>query len=135
MEETAENWLKKMYGGAAADYVSIEEIFVNTGREGKSAAVNKGWLYNLMTTLKPFKYFDKEYETLNGSRVTKGIRLTAKGRQVLSKPHDAKMSVHTLQPVREVSFATVRQDVRVLRMKYPEFSIVFDARLRDEDDE
>ncbi|MFI9175972.1 hypothetical protein [Streptomyces lincolnensis] len=133
---TAENWLKKFYGESTSDYVSIEDIFVNTGREDKDEHVNRAWLYNMMSNLKPFGFFEKEYEVRNGVRATKGIRLTAKGRQVLSsQPSLAfERQADAVEEMREVSFTSVLEDVRALRTRHPEFDIIFDVRLKKEEE-
>ncbi|MGR6971419.1 hypothetical protein ACU639_17830 [Streptomyces cynarae] len=127
--------LKRIFGDTTTDYISVEEMYVNAGRTGMSEEKNKQWRYNVLSNIRPYGLFKEKYGVKNHVRVIEGIRLTEEGKRALrAEPQSAPKPIVSVAD-REVSFSSVRADIKVLREKYPEFAITFDARLKEEDDE
>ena len=128
--------LKIFFGNTEFDYVSVENIFKNAARGEYSLESNRKWLYNRLTLIKPYGLHEKVNGVQNGVRVTQGLALTPEGRRAL---HDEGQAVEAKSKSRnqsagQVTFRSIRQDIKILRERYPEFEIIFDARLKDDED-
>lgn len=129
--------LKIFFGNAGADYVSVEDIFKNAARGEYSLESNRKWLYNRLTLIKPYSLYEKVNGVQNGVRITQGLALTPEGRRAL---HGDKQTSNTKSAAgnrsgRQITFRSVQDDIKVLRERYPEFEIIFDARLKDDEAE
>jgi hypothetical protein len=129
--------LRTYFGNTGVDYVSVEDIFRNAGRADKTLEENRRWLYNRLTLIKPYGLYDKVHGIENKVRVTRGLTLTTEGRKALygDEPIKSVASPYASgQSNREVTITTVRNDIKVLKEKYPEFDIIFDAKLKEEEE-
>lgn len=129
--------LKLFFGDAEADYISVDDIFTNAARSAYSLESNRKWLYNRLTLIRPYGLFEKVNGIQNGVRVTQGLALTPEGRRAVyggeSVGQGSGVRRHG-SALRSVTIQSVRDDVRVLRKMYPEFDVVFDLKLKREDD-
>lgn len=132
--DAAINSLKRLFGSTSSDYVSVEEIFTNTGRDHFPLSKNRTWLYNVLSSIKPYDFFEKERGAENGVSVTKGIRLTSEGRYALrGNSATPPPKEEGKSDGRQVSFASVRADVKRLKALHPEFNVVFTATLKEDE--
>lgn len=129
--------LRLFFGNTEADYVSVDDIFTNAARSEYSLESNRKWLYNRLTLIKPYGLFEKVNGIKNGVRVTQGLALTPEGRRAIYGAEflgQGSGMRHDTSTLRRVTIQSVRDDVKALRKMYPEFDVIFDLKLKREDD-
>ncbi|WP_217241373.1 hypothetical protein [Streptomyces sp. AC555_RSS877] len=131
-QETAAAWIKRLFGDTTSNYVTVEAIWSNAGRSGNAKEKNRGWLYNLLGSIKHLDLVEKDYDTVRGVRTIRGIRLTEAGERILRG--NASRQEASTHEIRQVTFKSVKEDIGKLREQYPEFIIVFDAYLGPDDE-
>ncbi len=131
-EKGAIDNLNQLFGDSERTSISVEEIFATAGRQG--SLKDRAWLYNKLSDMRPYALFSKTYEVCFGRKRLTGIRLTAQGRRARMKYADSTPTRLPLKRAaeREVTFEGVRDDVDVLRARFPEFDISFTVSLRNE---
>ena len=134
-------------GNPDADSVTLEQIFNATGRDLAREKQNKSWLFNKLTSMKPYNLLIRKYATSkDGFEVLSGLSLTDAGKAALGRPllttttttrtnsiSGTARIVSTVPDLDHVTPEVVYRYVKELRKQMPSFRIVFEIRPRDEE--
>lgn len=115
-----------------SDSLSLDEIFIATGRQNKSEDRNRAWLANLSTHLYYHNLLKPVYSYDEGRKKLKGMQLTLDGKRALGRVDaDNVPAADVANPGGKVtSLNDVAQAVKEFQDNNPEFDVVFDVKFR-----
>lgn len=90
------------------------------------------WLYNKMSTMRKYDFFEKKYTIRNKVRALDRIVLTEEGRIALGRNKSESFLQNASQDSNTppVTFETVKRDIEALRKQFPSLDITYDVSLK-----
>ncbi|HXY17904.1 MAG TPA: hypothetical protein VEH48_00595 [Candidatus Nitrosopolaris sp.] len=126
--------LRRFFAGKPdTDRLSVEEVFIATGRQKTAPRANMAWLSNKLTTLRYHNLIDSEY-SYEGRRRLEAISLTLDGKRALGQigglaGTDSGPSAAASPPLAGLSDALAI--VSALQQQYPRFDIALTIKPKD----
>lgn len=135
-EQAARDNLRNFFSRNPSDNtISVNEIFVATGRAHLDDELNRSWLSNKLTPLRQYNLVNTIYSH-DGKKGLDKIQLTVQGKRALGRISDhPALELDATLHKQNISIAQVQEAVRALRKKYPEFEVVFTMKLREQEEE
>ncbi len=108
------------------DIVSLQQIFVATGRDLSKATLNKQWLSNKLTHLKHYQLVTPVYSQ-GRRKVLDKIQITQDGKKALGRDIEATDGTVSFG-ARQITLESIAQDIEVFESLNP--SILLDLNVR-----
>lgn len=140
-EQTAMEYIKKIFGSATDDCVSLSEAYRAAERTDYDEKVNRVWLGNKLTALKRYGFVKPLYIMKNNSQFLEKIQLTEQGKRVLEKSADSIALIETSPLPQQaadrknddtaISLTDVVDMIAELGKRENTSTITFDIKLRE----
>jgi hypothetical protein len=125
--------LRRLFAASPnADQLSLEELFIASGREREDPQTNRNWLANKMTQLKYYNLIKSVYKYGQRKELV-ALQLTIKGKKALGRLTDGAADGQQLVELglnHGINTLDVANAVRSFRDNYPEFEVIFDIKLK-----
>jgi len=131
---TAKLYLDKFFSTTSGDEVTLTEIYKIYNFALTEEKKNRMWIGNKLTLLKKEGLVEPLYDGKKANSPLRGLRLTDKGKGLLSRTLNSFATVTTPIKSDRKNGITLNDVVRAMphiRRENPDFEITFDFRLRN----
>jgi len=141
-KETSVELLKKLFSGTQnSSSITLEQIYITSGRDLSKPKENRKWITNMMTHLKHHKLVDSDYGVKNKLRVLKGYKLSSEGKRALNPDH-VETTSRSWSPQQETTTNTsssievgaslykLFHEVAKFKEVNQEYEVTFDVKLK-----
>lgn len=111
------------------DIVSLQQIYIATGRDLSKPALNKAWLSNKLTHLKHYQLVSPVYSQ-GRRRVLDKIQLTADGKKALGRDIEGVGESMADYGPRQISLESIARDIEEFERFNPSIQLDLNVRIK-----